>query len=596
MKSKTNIYGTLGLSIACLFTINSNGLIAQENKDTLSMDVTFVGEREMVVKDAIKLQSWPEPRRLDGGNRNFSYKLLSKRMNVVPEWTQIDPVRLKVDAPLARLYRGYARVGYGMYNTPLVDLSLTDLRSREGTWGLQGNHVATNTPNDSLSSRFKNSSARVWASRFIGKEKVDISGHISNHSIVYYGNPINDDFMPVDTTGLNQNFINYGSSIALKSHHRDSTKLNHEVVFDWAQMRFGEKFIENNYNGEIEIGKFIGSEKFSMKAKYNFDNLHIDKSTPDPHTINTAIAGLEPSVTTYKGNLTITVGGGLWVDNDDNSRSSEDIKDKLFVYPKVEASISLLKDLFIPYFKYDGGMKQNRFLSVLNDNPFYNYEVIELTEDVNCPLNNTWKKNDILMGMRGTITDAISFNVFGQTFKYDDYMFFKNTAVSGGSKFDSFYHDLRISSVGGNLNLDIGDNFEMAINSEFFTYSYEEIGYNNNWNLPDYTASIDLKHTFIEKLVVKSTTTLVGARNSLSELMPDEATTFETISSVDLPQDYYNITLPAYLDMNLNVEYRYNDRTAIWMSLNNLTNSNYSHWAGYRVQGIQALFGASYAF
>ena len=108
MKSKTNIYGTLGLSIACLFTINSNGLIAQENKDTLSMDVTFVGEREMVVKDAIKLQSWPEPRRLDGGNRNFSYKLLSKRMNVVPEWTQIDPVRLKVDAPLARLYRGYA--------------------------------------------------------------------------------------------------------------------------------------------------------------------------------------------------------------------------------------------------------------------------------------------------------------------------------------------------------------------------------------------------------------------------------------------------------------------------------------------------------
>ena len=422
------------------------------------------------------------------------------------------------------------------------------------------------------------------------------SGHLSNNAIVYYGNPVNDDFVPFDTTGLSQNFINYGSSIALKSHHRDSTMLNHVVNFDWAQMRFGDKFIENNYNGEIEIGKFIGTEKYSLKAKYNFDNLHIDKTTDDPNTINTAIAGLEPSITTYKGNLTITAGGGLWVDNDDNSRRSEDIKEKLFVYPRIEASISLMKDLFIPYFKYDGGMRQNRLLSVLNDNPFFNYELIELTEEVNCPLNNTWKKNDMHIGMRGTITDALSFNVFGRTVKYDDYMFFKNTSSSGGAKFDAFYHDLRISSVGGNVNLGIGSNFEMAINSEFFSYSYEENAIHNSWNLPKYRASIDLKHTFIDKIIIKSTTTLVGARNSLSEVMPEDESTFELISSIDNPQDYYNITLPAFIDMNLNVEYRYNDRTAVWMSLNNLTNSNYSHWAGYRVQGIQALFGASYAF
>ena len=99
---------------------------AQESTDSLKMDVTFVGEREMVVKDALKLQSWPEPRKLDAGEKEFSYRLLAKRMNVTPIWTMLEPVRLRVDAPLARLYRGYARAGYGLYNTPLLELSMTD--------------------------------------------------------------------------------------------------------------------------------------------------------------------------------------------------------------------------------------------------------------------------------------------------------------------------------------------------------------------------------------------------------------------------------------------------------------------------------------
>ena len=85
MKSKTKSFGLISL---CLVSIASTSVaFGQESADSLSMDVTFVGEREMVVKDAIKLQSWPEPRRLDGGNRDFEYKLLSKRLNVVPEWT-----------------------------------------------------------------------------------------------------------------------------------------------------------------------------------------------------------------------------------------------------------------------------------------------------------------------------------------------------------------------------------------------------------------------------------------------------------------------------------------------------------------------------
>lgn len=602
MKDKTKIWAI----VLCLGAFGAFDSIAQERTDSLSMDVTFVGEREMVVKDAIKLQSWPEPRRLDGGNRDFSYKLLSKRLNVTPQWTHIEPVRLRVDAPLDRLYRGYFRAGYGNYNTPLIDISLTDLRSREGTWGIRANHFSTNTPIESISDRFGNSGSSFWASRFIGKEKVDVTAFVNNNSIVYYGNPYNDTLRTTQEGDITNDFLSYGTSLAFKSHHRDSTMLNHELRFDWVQLRSGENLLENNYNGEIEVGKYIGSEKYSLHASYNFDNLNVGDTK-----INTALVSLEPTITSCRGDLTVTFGGGLGIDRDDQSYNSDEIGDKLFIYPKVEASYNLMRDLFIPYLRYDAGIQQNRLQSVLNENPFFEYSQIETIDEVSfdttrvCPLNNTWRKNDIQVGMRGTITDAISFNVFGRTVKYDDYMFFINTSdtlhidsvnytLIGGNRFNVLYDNIRVSSLGGNISVEISDNFSLGINGEFFSYSLSGDTLSNFWNLPKYNASLDLRHTLLEKFIIGFTTKIVGERSSLSTISPEDIESSELITFNN--RNYYNIELPGYFDMNLNLEYRYNERTSVWVTMNNITNNRYSHWAGYRVQGIQTLFGASYAF
>ena len=37
---------------------------------------------------------------------------------------------------------------------------------------------------------------------------------------------------------------------------------------------------------------------------------------------------------------------------------------------ELEASTSLLRDLFIPYLKVDGGILQNRYQKLLDSNPF----------------------------------------------------------------------------------------------------------------------------------------------------------------------------------------------------------------------------------
>lgn len=567
----------------------SSSAFAQENPsensstDSLKMDVTFVGEREMVVKDALKLQSWPELRKLENSKRDFAYRLLAKRMNVTPVWSMIKPVRLRVDAPLSRLYRGYARAGYGLNNTPLIDISYTDLRSREGTWGVNGSHFATNAPLGLVDERFKDSKGSVWISRFIGKERVDLSADLSRQNIVFYGNAQNDTVGPVNDLGTHERYITVGADVAFKSHHRDSTDLNHEIALRWFQMRDLQSTVENNFEGTFEAGKFVGKEHFSLSGYMNIDRLVIGANNPDTLKTDAAIVSLTPMVTSFRGPLTVRVGAGLWIDADKQSRNGEG--SRFHFYPKVEASLRVLRDVFVPYISLDGRLDQNRLETVIRDNPFY-------YSSLDSEFRTTSISREIEVGMRGTITEALSFQVFGASAHYEDYMYFVNdTLLDSGTRFSSFYDTLTVTKLGGHLTLDLIDNLELRLAGTLF--KYDANGLESAWNLPSTTWSIEASYDFLEKFKVDCAVEIIGSRSGITQVLPYP-------EAEPIPQNgdiiSYAVKLPSYIDANIGVEYRYNTRTAVWLRCSNITNSSYRNWIGYPVQGFQALFGASYAF
>ena len=567
----------------------SSSAFAQENPsensstDSLKMDVTFVGEREMVVKDALKLQSWPELRKLENSKRDFAYRLLAKRMNVTPVWSMIKPVRLRVDAPLSRLYRGYARAGYGLNNTPLIDISYTDLRSREGTWGVNGSHFATNAPLGLVDERFKDSKGSVWISRFIGKERVDLSADLSRQNIVFYGNAQNDTVGPVNDLGTHERYITVGADVAFKSHHRDSTDLNHEIALRWFQMRDLQSTVENNFEGSFEAGKFVGKEHFSLSGYMNIDRLVIGANNPDTLKTDAAIVSLTPMVTSFRGPLTVRLGAGLWIDADKQSRNGEG--SRFHFYPKVEASLRVLRDVFVPYISLDGRLDQNRLETVIRDNPFY-------YSSLDSEFRTTSISREIEVGMRGTITEALSFQVFGASAHYEDYMYFVNdTLLDSGTRFSSFYDTLTVTKLGGHLTLDLIDNLELRLAGTLF--KYDANGLESAWNLPSTTWSIEASYDFLEKFKVDCAVEIIGSRSGITQVLPYP-------EADPIPQNgditSYAVKLPSYIDANIGVEYRYNTRTAVWLRCSNITNSSYRNWIGYPVQGFQALFGASYAF
>ena len=70
-------------------------------------------------------------------------------------------------------------------------------------------------PSDLISDRYKESGAKVWTSKFIGKEKVDLSAHVDNNAIAFYGNPVDESLVPDTTLGSSENYLSFGTSLGL---------------------------------------------------------------------------------------------------------------------------------------------------------------------------------------------------------------------------------------------------------------------------------------------------------------------------------------------------------------------------------------------
>ena len=55
-------------------------------------------------------------------------------------------------------------------------------------------------------------------------------------------------------------------------------------------------------------------------------------------------------------------------------------------------------------------------------------------------------------------------------------------------------------------------------------------------------------------------------------------------------------SLPSYLDVNLNANYKINKNFTVFVMGNNLLNKKYEHYLGYKVLGAQVLGGLRIAF
>ena len=202
------------------------------------------------------------------------------------------------------------------------------------------------------------------------------------------------------------------------------------------------------------------------------------------------------------------------------------------------------------------------------------------------------------------------------------YMFVQDEHILGydsiNTIFRHFEQDQQIVKVGGSLHYHYQDIFTMEISGDyFFGYGRELKGYTakgfpleslldlrqGDWTTTSYSKPLWQVHARFDGRIDKhwslySDNYLVGRRTELRACPGTVA--YGLNFNVPALIKSSDVTLKPYFDLNLGVEYTYNDRLAFFGQLNNYLawNAELTPLLLYRTpsQGVNCLFGVSWNF
>ena len=561
--------------------------------DTLDLNVTFVGDRTVLMRDAHKEMHWPEPATIALEKPSFTYSVLPKRIDVQPTWEREKAKRLKVEDPLQRLYKGFAEGGMGNYTSPYLLLNYADLRSRKRAWGVEYTHRSTHggfsyddeTLGTDVPQDFSTNALEGWYKRFFKKEYVKISGRYNREAISYYGRieSANEPDSSLFSLGdsMTYNTVHLRAEMGdLESARRD---WRHHIVLDYGHLWNDNNTSERNLDVRARLESTIDGTPVSLNLHTNIDRLERMEEGLIVPTMKQAIVDLHPAIYKNHKALKTKIGFGMWVD-------AQGAQPFLFV-PEAEASLSLLQDLFIPYISINGGVRQNRFETALRANPF-----LPSPSDTVSIWKNSYETFVAQGGMRGSITSAFTFDLRATHRRVNQALTWSPNAIFGnGASFRPMYQDLSVTTLQANAHWKIGTT-ELRGQIQQHTYTVRDsvLSEKTAWNLPGMELSVSASHNIKEKFKIHTSIHTATGRRGLNAVPLNPTGADFILNGVETVG--YATDMADLFDWNLRLEYRYNARMGAWISGENLLNRANPLFVGYNSQGTRVTFGFNYAF
>jgi outer membrane receptor protein involved in Fe transport len=237
----------------------------------------------------------------------------------------------------------------------------------------------------------------------------------------------------------------------------------------------------------------------------------------------------------------------------------------------------MFKDALIPYVALKGGLTQQSFYALTGVNEFALSHV---------ELRNENKALEAVIGLKGTISKRIGFNVMASFANVKDRaLFVKDTLHSAGNRFNVIYDTMNITTFEAALNYQLHEKIKLDLVGRY--YSYNALNNTYAWNLPQVQVVLRGSYNLYDKFIFSADVNLEGGRKAL---------VYATESGATLENGQYAVPLGFIADANLSVEYRYNKRISAFLNFNNIAAQRYKRWYNYPTQGLQAMAGVTFRF
>jgi len=436
----------------------------------------------------------------------ISYQLYPKRYESQFRVEPIIAARM-VKMPLHRLYKSQLTLGFGNYLTPLAELNINQLRSRNGTFGVHLKHHSMNgkvkLDNDlKVPAGFNENELDIYGSRFLKNSAFDYGAGASYNSYVHYGVDPELDTVLNREDAVEPYFTAEGK-LGIHSMHADSFHVNYRASLEYHY--FTHKFEQAEHGARLE--------------------LDLDKKL---------------RVLVFKPHL----------------------------YPRAMFQFHMVKEVIVPYFGVDGYLETNSYRQVVEENP---YIVPSLA------VRPTSHKMIGYLGLKGHISDAVSYNLKASYSIIDDAYFYVNDNSDPlMNQFRVVYDDVTLGTLHGELTVEPNDSWKVFLQGNYYSY-ITMVNEEHPWNKPEFDISLQARYNMGDKIILNAGIYTIGSRY----------------------YENYNLaleeTLPLTFDLNLGMEYRYSKLLSFWVRFNNMAAQTYYLYNQYPSYKFRVMLGFSYA-
>jgi len=566
MKNHINNFAFLGLSknsmnklfIASLFLFITSISFAQEDvsQDTFLIVKPF----EPSLSDALKIKDNPTIRDTNKIMPELNYSFINVQVPVEFGIDTIKSARIKGE-PLVKLYRGYAKLGFGTNSTPLAELYYNQKRAKNNSFGFFGKHLSSSGISTIDNSGFSDNHLELFGKRFTKDFTVYGKVDYDRSVIRYYGIPETISEGIIDGTYSPKQLFNKGGfTTSLTRNYTDSAQFDYDATLSYYYAKDRFNIQENHYD-------FIGNlSKYHKKELYQIglDVHHNTMNNLFDSTSNVTV-GLNPQISTIAKKWRFNVGIGLYINAED--------KTKFHFYPKAEFKYNVVENIIIPYVGITGGIIQNNLSSFYKENPFIN--------TTNIVVANTNLKYDIYGGIRGSLSKSITFNAGVNTQKLETMpLFVKDYTNILDNKFVVIYDTATVFKIRGELTYQKLEKIKFFLGGDYYKYTLKnEL---KAWHKPEYKITLSGIYDLSDKIVVRADIFTTGAQYA------------RTINTSTLALEAKELS--GVVDANLSIEYRYTKKLSAFINFNNIGAVNYQRWIDYPTQKFGVLGGLTYSF
>ena len=570
------------------------GLNAQK-KDSIKENVktevvNIVTTYNPEISDANKIKKNPEIELLrKNQKKKLRYSIFSAPVasTFVPKTGVVKSINLISNE---RIYDNYVAAGFGNYVTPYFETYLHHTTRYKNEIGFNAKYLASeeNIRNSVLNSNFSNLNAGAFYKQnerdYDWKVRLNAARNLYN----WYGLPGITFTEPI-TNAINEEQIYSNLQLIGAYNIKDATIESGELKASYFTDSFKSTEVLLNLNTNLNFPLYAISPNLNdldLKTSIEFLKGDFENDYSALNAIQYAITtiGLNPQYKIQNNNFILKLGFKLLASID-----SENDENNTFILPDLFIQTSIVENYLNIYAGFTGDLRTNTYQNFAAENPFISPTQL---------IQQTLEKSNLFVGFNGKVSSKVSFNFKGIMKSEDDRpLFLRNASKSNGTNntlggnllngyeygnsFSVVYDDVETTSILAELAYDYSKSLSFRVQGIYNEFTLENES--ESWNLPTTEVTFSAKYSDDKWFAGTNIFHVSERKDALySGQFPAVISGSETID--------------AFVDVNLNGGYHFNDKFSTFIKLNNVLNTEYQRFANFDTQGFQILAGLSYQF